>query len=635
VSSAGLSPACLLAIAALFAIALSAFLSLPAAQAAAPEGALDARAWELVSPAEKNGGQVQAPGGEGAGVLQAAVAGGAVAYGSAASFGEAVGAPPVSQYLAGREVGGWSTQNLSPPLLSGSYAGGAYQLFSTDLSRALLTNGWACRGASPCEAENPPLVPGAPPGYRDLYLREGAAYTPLLTSANSPSLTVPAAAFDLTLAGASPDLGHAVISTCAALTADATEVPSGGGACVGAETNLYEWNAASGSLEALNFLPGEAHTTPGTQLAAPSAAISSDGSRVYFTELEDGALYLREAGGPTKEVPETAGGGASFQTASADGAIAFFTKGSTLYRYDAQAETSKPLATEVQGVLGASADGSYVYYLAATGLYLFHEGAATKVAAAADLANTPPATGTAQLSADGSRLAFTSTASLTGYANVGKDEVFLYEAPAKHLLCASCRPSGATPSGPSSLPAARAAGEGGPPAYKPRALSADGSRLFFDSADAILFADTDGRPDAYEWEAKGTGSCAKAGGCIGLISGGRSGEASFADASADGTDAYFLTEAPLLPIDTDAATDLYDARGGGGFAEAPQGPPCDGDECQGPAPAPEDPTPGTATLEGPPNPPPHFAKPHHKKPKKGHHKKHRGGAGRHDRRGAR
>lgn len=51
---------------------------------------------------------------------------------------------------------------------------------------------------------------------------------------------------------------------------------------------------------------------------------------------------------------------------------------------------------------------------------------------------------------------------------------------------------------------------------------------------------------------------------------------------------------------------------------------CAGDECQGPPPAPAEVTPGTAIIEGPPNPPVRFPKPHAKKhhPKKHHH--HRG-----------
>jgi hypothetical protein len=47
---------------------------------------------------------------------------------------------------------------------------------------------------------------------------------------------------------------------------------------------------------------------------------------------------------------------------------------------------------------------------------------------------------------------------------------------------------------------------------------------------------------------------------------------------------------------------------------------CNGDECQGPPPAPEEVTPGTAVVEGPQNPPVRFPK--HHKPKKHHGKKH-------------
>jgi hypothetical protein len=52
---------------------------------------------------------------------------------------------------------------------------------------------------------------------------------------------------------------------------------------------------------------------------------------------------------------------------------------------------------------------------------------------------------------------------------------------------------------------------------------------------------------------------------------------------------------------------------------------CEGDDCQGPAPAPEDPVPGTAIVQGPSNPPVHYPVVHKKNPHKPHHKKsHRG-----------
>jgi hypothetical protein len=53
---------------------------------------------------------------------------------------------------------------------------------------------------------------------------------------------------------------------------------------------------------------------------------------------------------------------------------------------------------------------------------------------------------------------------------------------------------------------------------------------------------------------------------------------------------------------------------------------CTGDECQGPPPAPQEVTPGTAVVEGPPNPPVHYPKVRKKHPKN-HHGKH----GRHHR----
>jgi Tol biopolymer transport system component len=571
-----------------------AFAPTPAA-ALGPEGGLDSRAWEIASPLDKNGGDVAPGAGKGAGILQAASGGGAIAFGSSASFGQAQGAAPISQYLASRTLSGWFSQNLTPAQLSGTYGGGAYQLFSADLSKAILDNGWSCRnGSSKCDAENPPLGPGAPAGYRNLYLRQGSSYTPLITTANAPALPLDPADFSLTLQGATDDLRHAVISL---------------------ESGLYEWSG--GQLTLIDAASGAA-------LAAPSGAISSDGSRIYFSR--GGNLYLRE-GNTTLQVDESIGGGGSFETASSDGSVAFFSNAEHLYRFDVQDKAATDLtpAGGVVGVLGASVDGTYLYYLSAEGLSLWHAGTTTSVAAAADASNYPPSTGSARVSPDGTRLAFVSSASLTGYANVGNSEVFLYQAPSGPLLCASCNPKGSTPLGPASIPRALPAGEG-PSAYKPRALSEDGKRLFFDTADRLLANDTDGRPDVYEWESQGQGSCAKALGCLGLISGGRAGEAHFADASSDGTDVYFLTEASLLLSDT-GSVDLYDARIGGGFAEAPTPLPCLGDDCQGPAPGPDDPPPATY-LQGPPNSAPRFAKgrptekAHKKKHKKHRHKRH-------------
>jgi hypothetical protein len=244
-------------------------------------------------------------------------------------------------------------------------------------------------------------------------------------------------------------------------------------------------------------------------------------------------------------------------------------------------------------------------------------------AAATAPGDYPPATGTARVSADGSHLLFVSSAEPTGYENNGASEVFLYGPPpgggGALLTCVSCNPTGERPQGPSSIPGAIANGEGAGATrvYKPRALSSDGSRVFFDSSDRLAIQDTNGRPDVYEWEAPGAGACSREGGCVGLISSGRSGEASsFVDASANGSDAFFLTDSSLYPLDP-GSFDLYDAREGGGFPVPPAAIPCNGDACQPLPEAPDDPTPGTLVPNSG-NPPLRIVATHGKKPEKKH-----------------
>jgi hypothetical protein len=296
----------------------------------------------------------------------------------------------------------------------------------------------------------------------------------------------------------------------------------------------------------------------------------------------------------------------------------------------------------VQGVLGASEDGSRVYYQDASGLFGWDEGASTEVAAgpsATAPSDYPPATGTARVSPGGSHLLFLSNAELSGYEANGEAELFLYGPPPGKsqavLVCVSCNPTGERPQGSASIPGALANGqsEAATQIYKPRVLSASGNRVFFESIDDLAIQDSNNAPDVYEWEARGEGSCLREGGCVGLISSGRGSEASlFIDASLDGSDAFFLTEASLAFGDP-GSYDLYDARVGGGFP-TPQGAiTCVADACQPLPEAPEDPTPGTLVPNAG-NPAARFTKvkdktKHKPKKKKKHHKhkKHHGHGG--------
>jgi hypothetical protein len=593
---------------------------------------LDGRGWEMVSPLEKAGGAVQPPGAiVGGGVFQAAASGGDLTYSSADSFGAGVqGAPAGSQYVATRGAGGWSSSNITTPALSGSYGdepdGVPYQLFSSDLSSALLSNGERCRGdaGGECPVANPPIPgSGAPAGYRDYYLRTpSGTFQALLTAADLSHSSLAPEQFELRLVAATPDLAHVVLSSCAALTANAIEVPAAGG-CNSADQNLYEWSG--GSLSLINLLPGEASGTPGAVVAAASGAVSADGSRVYF--VIGTTVYLRE-GGVTKIVLESAGTSA-FQVASSDGGVAYLVDAGVLYRYDAVPGTLTVMtsSTGVEGVLGISTDGAAVYYSESGAVFLRRGGAVTEVASSASPGDWPPATGTARVSADGSHLLFLSDAELTGFPNEGQMEVFLY-GPATGgpmLTCVSCDPTGERPAGPSSIPGAIANGKGTQAldVYKPREMSADGGRVFFDSADDLVPQDTNSALDVYEWEADGSGTCARVGGCVQLISSGKGSEpAFFLDADADGGEAFFLTAESLYAPDP-GSYDVYDARVGGGFA-VPESPiPCTGDACQVLPEAPEDPNPGTLVPNSG-NPPLRIAgekSAAKKKEKKKHHKK--------------
>jgi DNA-binding beta-propeller fold protein YncE len=259
---------------------------------------------------------------------------------------------------------------------------------------------------------------------------------------------------------------------------------------------------------------------------------------------------------------------------------------------------------------------------------------------------------TARVSPNGRYLAFMSDRSLTGYDTVDVDEqdgqhldeeVYLYDATAQRLVCASCNPSGARPAGVFDPGNGVNTGEGlgllvdrpgiwGPHAeghpvvdhwlaasvpgwtpishhgadYQSRYLSNDG-RLFFDSPGRLIPAATGSKEKVYEYEPDGVGSCAGAGGCIGLISAGDSPhEAAFLDASANGNDVFFASFDELTSQQVEGGLDVYDAHvcaeGGCPPAPAAPSPPCEEAACQGTfAVAPASQSSGSAAFSGPGN----------------------------------
>ncbi len=365
--------------------------------------------------------------------------------------------------------------------------------------------------------------------------------------------------------------------------------------------------------------------------------------------------------------------------------------GNDLYRYEPAADTLTDLTpdstdkngAEVQGVLGVSEDGSRVYFAANADLdeggegaqgdchgpnphgsigalsgscsvYLWDEGDISFVGRVRGKSNeatdslnwtgTPRqlfSTGgyvpkSAFVSRDGEVLLFRSSEKLTPYDNEGVPELYRYSAADESLRCVSCPPSGEKADKGPGLESILFPGPLTPPLgsvnmVASRNLSADGSRAFFQTAEALVPEDTNGQVgcpnsaclDVYEWEAPGKGSCSEGGvawsplneGCIYLISTGKSPFPSYlADASESGDDVFFFTREGLVGQDTDELQDVYDARVGGGLAsQSPPPPnPCLSTEsCHGAAPAaPSEQSAGSATFVGPGN-----EAQKHKKPK--------------------
>jgi hypothetical protein len=497
-----------------------------AAQVAQPDG----RAWELVSPPDKHGAGIYGIGTEQGADIQAAADGGGITYTGTAPFvTNPAGSRSVEmqQAISGRVApGSWTTADITTPHNEGPSAldvGSAseYKFFSSDLSLGAVEPA----GSTPL----PPLPAGS---EKTIYLREAnGAYSALVTSGNVPPGTEVGGNGEIApgveFVSASPDLSHAIVYSKVALQEGA---PADGG--------LYEWSA--GKLRLVSVLPGNEATSNGLLGDNGDAfggmvrgAVSNDGSRVIWEDQNQNHYYLRDTlREETLQIDAPQGVSAPpsfyasrYQTASGNGARTFFTStgrltpGSTaaegasdgdLYVFEVTSGGDERLAgkladltidgnasesAHVLGVIGASEDGTYVYFVAngvlgdggdrgaksgtcaegeeasssqsSCNLYMEHYEASTGgwappvfIAALSGedahswgAGKTDLEAMTARVSPNGEHLAFMSERSLTGYenrdANSDKpdEEVFLYDAGSGALVCASCDPTGARPVG--------------------------------------------------------------------------------------------------------------------------------------------------------------------------------------------
>lgn len=562
-------------------------------------GLPDCRAYEQVSPVDKN--FTDALGFPG--LVQSSPSGEAVTFFSAAPFPGVMSAASIPTYLSTRAGGGWSTQGLAPaasPPAAGGSEEGLTEGLTEDLSEALIL-------------VEPGLEAGLAPGVYS-YLRDSAT--------GAFRLIGPGVA---RFADATAGDSRIIFESPEQLLPEAS--PS--------VVNLYEWNGnkpRGQELSLAGVLP-DGKAPIGGSLAGPGGpalgeevvggatgkfytqdTISEDGSRIFFSDADTGEIYMREpeAG---RTIPVSAGiEPAYWRAATVDGSEVFYTEGEDLYRFDVASETREPLTSGAAGVLGtlgiATESGAYAYFVATgvladnengnkeiaelgkTNLYEWRDGEIIFIAQLGTKGLDPadwrgflhrgepqgPAQGekSSRVTPSGATVLFTSQAQLTGYDNAKYDELYLYEASSNKLICVSCNPDGAPATSETYL------ANNGELGIKPdtrlfltRNLSEDGSRVFFQTQEALVPLDTNGQANVYEWEREGTGSCehvsasfsSSNGGCLYLISTGESAESSyFGDASANGDNVFLFTRQALVGQDQDENYDIYDARVDGGIA---------------------------------------------------------------------
>jgi hypothetical protein len=275
----------------------------------------DCRAYELVSPVDKEGASI---GAAASGGTVSSGDGSAVKYDSSVGFGDVQGFEGHgAEYVSSRGPGGWTTHAISPKQASvalGVYTSSQYEAFSEDLSKGVFF-GYT------------PVVPGHPnvEHATNLYLRSDVLAGPLgnyelLTDSVVP---VPAESdvpqpyqANVAYVGASADFSHVVFQSDNDMTVEAAGLSP-------ALPKVYEW--FDGTVRLVGILPDgkPAEGSVGGRGAGGGESslyyqhnwtlnsVSADGSRVVFeatpfrkraaegyAEVE-GDLYMRVDGRET------------------------------------------------------------------------------------------------------------------------------------------------------------------------------------------------------------------------------------------------------------------------------------------------------------------------------------------------
>ncbi|HET9199002.1 MAG TPA: fibronectin type III domain-containing protein [Solirubrobacterales bacterium] len=585
----------------------------------------DDRAWEMVSPPQKNSSEVWRA------YVGASADGQAISYRSQGSFAglpTAKGAN-LADYRAVRGSTGWTTEGLTPPGGLYSFTSGAFEM--SDDKRFTRFN-WRERGNESPD-EDLELDPDQVGSVVRQYLRNNQTkkFKLIPFPVEGSQGVLPYAS--------STDNGHYSVTTVENVT---EEVPCDAEAAPCVYESLdhgFTWRLAS-------VLPDE------SPAQATLAAISQDGSRIYFRSGD--ANYVRVDGSTTTQVSGAGGttvvaieGGSgerallrsSEQLLGADEDLA-----DDLYVWDGSEPEGERLTLVSQGdrpgveveldrVLGHQEDMinsqrlDRGFFVANNQVLTGEDGAPGQKIYAWDATGSQPSLAyvatanpaDARTSPNGRFLVFASTERLTAYDNAGQQEVYRYDQAADRLVCVSCEPEGRTATAEGRLyyiaPPEVTFGLG----HAQRNVT-DTGLVFFESLERLSRHDSNGESDVYEYSeglpyllSKGTGPH----------------ESRLGDASVSGDDVFILTADRLSGWDSDRSYDVYDARVGGGLPEPPVGGiPCEGDSCQPPPNPPNDPTPASENFRGAGSVKPQRAKKPckrakgKKKPCKKKHKKH-------------
>lgn len=286
------------------------------AAGAPPQG----RAYEMVSPVDKSGGDVMAYSAR----THTAGDGDAIAFGALLAFGDAQGTGTGVEYMAQRSPQGWMTHAITPRVTNNTLKGALATTdvyydgdFSPDFEQAVLFSGRPI-------TDDPSVAHVANLYLRDDLRSAGAGSyrlvtaCPLCDATGTPLAPLPAtpgtaAAFLPAIAATSPDMGHVTFESIENLTPDAPAQPAEcgsvgfpGPAPIYCRPRLYEWD--HGTLRLAGILP---NGTPADASVAGTSALhvevtphvvsdGSDGhSRVFFVQPTDGSGRTMSQLGPS------------------------------------------------------------------------------------------------------------------------------------------------------------------------------------------------------------------------------------------------------------------------------------------------------------------------------------------------